>query len=127
MKECAIDFERAVVTDYQAPEVSEPADRAFNDPAFSISAQRAAILRGRANAIFLVRADQFDPAPPQTTPQRIAVVSFVGYHAYRLLPRPARAMAAAYADRRERRFREPDFRRGCRVKLVSQRNTLAVD
>jgi hypothetical protein len=54
MKECSIDFERAVVTDYQAPEVSEPADCAFNDPAFSVSVQRAAILRGRANAIFLV-------------------------------------------------------------------------
>jgi hypothetical protein len=88
MKECSIDFERAVVTDYQAPEVSGPADCAFNDPAFSVSVQRAAILRGRANAIFLVWADQFDPAPPQTIPQRIAVVSFVRDHAHRLLPRP---------------------------------------
>lgn len=32
-------------------------------------------------------------------------------------------MAPPYADGRERRFREPDFRRGCRVKVVSQRNT----
>ena len=61
MRECAIDFERAVVTYYQAPEVSQPADRAFNDPALAVSAQCAAILRGRTNAIFLIRADQFDP------------------------------------------------------------------
>jgi len=58
-----------------------------------------------ANTIALVRADQFDPAPSQTIPQRIAVVRFVGNHAHRLLARPARAMSAAYADRRERRFR----------------------
>jgi len=36
-------------------------------------------------------------------------------------------MTPSYPDGRERRLREPDFRRGCRVKVVSQRNTLAVD
>src|SRR6266852_6970598 len=36
-------------------------------------------------------------------------------------------MSAAYADRRECGLRKPDFRRGGRVKVVSQRNTLAVD
>jgi len=36
-------------------------------------------------------------------------------------------MSPPYADRRERRFREPDLRRGCRVKVVSQRKTRAVD
>jgi len=30
-------------------------------------------------------------------------------------------MTPPYPDRRERRFREPDFRRGCRVKELSQR------
>ena len=127
MKERAIDFERAVVAHHQAAEVSQPADGTFHDPPFSIATQCAAILCCGANTIALVRADQFDPAPSQTIPQRIAVVRFVGNHAHRLLTRPARAMSAAYADRRKRRFREPDFRRGCRVKLVSQRNTLAVD
>jgi hypothetical protein len=32
-----------------------------------------------------------------------------------------------YPDRLERPLRQPDFRRGCRVKVVSQRNTHAVD
>src|SRR5271169_6144282 len=36
-------------------------------------------------------------------------------------------MTPPYPDRRERRFRECDFPRGCRVKGVSQRNTAAVD
>jgi hypothetical protein len=36
-------------------------------------------------------------------------------------------MTPSYPDRRERRFRELDFRRGCRVKVVSQRKTAAVD
>src|SRR5712691_8451353 len=54
-------------------------------------------------------------------------LGFVGDHPQRFLPRTARAMPSAYADRPERRLREPDFRRGGRVKVVSQRNTLAVD
>src|SRR5580693_3457625 len=36
-------------------------------------------------------------------------------------------MTSSSPDRRERRLRELDFRRGCRVKVVSQRNTAAVD
>src|SRR5271157_2490485 len=127
MKERAVDLERAVVAHQQAAEVPQPADGAFNDPAFSVSAQRPAILRGRTYPILLVRADQFNATPSQAIPQWIAVVSFVGNHAHRLLAWSARSMLAAYADRCERRFRQPDFRRGCRVKLVSQRNTLAVD
>src|ERR1700681_4078240 len=36
-------------------------------------------------------------------------------------------MTSPYPDRRQRRFRECDFPRGCRVKGVSQRKTAAVD
>jgi len=36
-------------------------------------------------------------------------------------------MTPPYADRGQRRFREFDFRRGCRVKVLSQRKTAAVD
>ena len=127
MKKGAIDLERTVVANYQAPEVAEPADRAFDHPASSVPAQRSAILRGRTNAILLVRTDQFDPATPQTSTQRIAVVRSVGNHPFRLLARTPRVMPPAYADRRQRRLREPDLRRGCRTKVLSQRNTLAVD
>jgi len=127
MKERAIDCERTVVAHNQAPEVSQPGVGAFHDPSPSVAPQRSAILGCGPNAIPLVRTDQFDTPLPQAFPQRIAVVRFIGDHPHRLLPRTARAMAPSYPDGRQRRFREPDFRRGCRVKVVSQRKTAAVD
>src|SRR6266568_4662783 len=127
MKERPVDLQRAVVAHDQTPVIPQPADGTFHDPTPPVSPQRATILRRRTNAILLVRTDQLDAALPQPLAQRIAVVGFVGNHAHRLLPRSARLMASAYADRRERGLREPDFRRGCRVKVVSQRNTRAVD
>src|SRR6202521_4690811 len=74
-----------------------------------------------------MRYDQFDTPLPQAFAQRIAVIGFVGDYPHRLLPRSARVMTPPYPDRRERRFRERDFPRGRRVKVVSQRNTAAVD
>src|SRR6266851_3799793 len=127
MKECAKDCERAVVAHHQALDVSEPGVGAFDDPAPPVTPQGSAILRRGPHAILLVRTDQFDPALPETLPQRIAGISFVGNHAERLLARTARAMTSTYSDRRERRLRELDFRRGCGVKVVSQRKTAAVD
>ena len=127
MKERAIDSERTIVTHNQTTEVAQPSVGAFHDPSPSISSQGSAILGCRPNAILLVRADQFDPPTPQALPQRIAVVRLIGNHSHRLLPRTARVMTPCYPDRRERRLREFDFRRGCRVKVVSQRKTAAVD
>src|SRR3977135_3286615 len=127
MKECAIDGERAVVPHDQAPEVSEPGVGAFDNPSPAVAPQRSAILSCGPNTIPLVRADQFDPAPPQAFPQRIHVIGFVGNHPHRLLPWTTRVMTPTYSDRRQRDLRELDFRRGCRVKVVSQRKTAAVD
>src|SRR6202162_5377204 len=127
MKKSAIDRERTVVAHDQASEVSQPGIGAFHDPSSLVTSQDSSVLGCRSHAILLVRADQFDSALPQALPQRIAVVGFVGNHAHRLLPRTARVMAPCYSDRRERRLREFDFRRGCRVKVVSQRKTAAVD
>src|SRR5712692_3796589 len=127
MKERAIYRERAVVAHHQAAEVSEPGVGAFDDPATPVPPQRSAILRRRFLAVGAMRRDQFDSAPCQPLAQRIAIVGFVGDHPHRFLPRTPCTMTPTYADRRERRFREADFRRGCRVKVVSQRNTLAVD
>src|SRR5882762_1533004 len=127
MKERAIDRERAVVAHHQAAEVSEPGVGAFDDPATPVPPQRSAILRRRFLAVGAMRRDQFDSAPCQPLAQRIAVVGFVGDHSQRFLPRTPGTMTPTYADRRERRFREPDFRRGCRVKVLSQRKTAAVD
>ncbi len=127
MKERPVDVERAVIPHHQTSEVAEPTDGALDDPAPSATPQLAPVLRGRTNTILLVWADQLDAAAPQAVPQRIAVVGFVGNHPRGLLPGPPGTMPPPYVDRRQRPLCEPDFRRGCRVKVVSQRNTRAVD
>ena len=68
MKEGTIDGEQAVVAHDQAPEVSEPGVGALNDPATPVAPQRSTVLRGRTNAILLVRTDQLDSATLQTIP-----------------------------------------------------------
>jgi len=64
MKERPVDLERAVIAHDQAPEVSQPADGALDDPTPPVPPQRPAILRGRTYPIFLVRADQLNAALP---------------------------------------------------------------
>ena len=127
MKERPVNGQRAIIADREAAEVAQPGDGALDAPAPPVPTQFAPALRGRTHAIPLVRADQLDAASPQAVAKRIAVVSPVGDHPLRFLSRMARTMSPPYADRRERRFREPDLRRGCRVKVVSQRKTRAVD
>src|SRR6267378_740506 len=127
MKECAVNRKRAVITNHQRAEVAEPREGALDFPASAVTSQRSSVLGHRFASITAMRCDQFDPARLQSLSQRVAVVSTVGNQAQRFLPRPPRVGSAAYADRRERRFREPRFVRGCRTKVLSQRKTLAVD
>jgi hypothetical protein len=127
MKERAVDVQRAVVAHDQSPEIAEPADRALDDPTSPVAPQLAPILGGRTNPPLSMGTDQLETATPQAFSQRITVVRLVCDDPHQLLPRTSRAMPPSYADRRQRFFREPDFCRGCRGKVVSQRNTLAVD
>src|ERR1700675_2755215 len=127
MKESAIDRERAVVAHDQSPEVTEPGVGSFDNPSPPVAPQRSTVLCRRFFSIAAMRHDQFDTPLPQAFAQRIAVIGFVGDHPERFLPRSAPVMTPCYPDRCERRFRECDFPRGCRVKGVSQRNTAAVD
>src|SRR6266853_2202612 len=127
MKEGAIDCERAIVTHHQATEVAEQGVSAFDDPTPLVTSQGATILRRRFLPVRAMRDNQFDASSCQPLTQRITVVGLVGDHPHGLLSRPTRTMTPTYADRRKRGFREPDFRRGCRVKVVSQRKTAAVD
>src|SRR6516165_7670416 len=127
MKESFINSDGTVVANDQSAKVAEPRQGAFNLPAAPVTAQRPAILRLRFAAIPAVRCDQFDSSRRQPLAQRVAVVSAIGYDPLGFLAWPPRAMSPGHADRRERFFREPDFIRGGRVKLLSQRNTLAVD
>src|SRR3989475_6539810 len=120
MKERPVDRERAVIAHHQAAKVSEPGVGAFDDPTALVPPQRSTILCRGFLAVRAMRRDQFDSAPRQPLAQRIAVVGFVGDHPHRLLPGTPGTMTPAYADRRERGFREPDFRRGCSVKVLSR-------
>jgi hypothetical protein len=127
MKERFIDVDRAIVGNDQSGEVAEPGEGAFHLLTTPVSTQRSTILGARLAAIAAVRRYQFDSSCRQPLAQRIAVVRAIGNHTRRFLAWPAAAMSSAHADRRECFFREPDLVRRGRVKLLSQRNALAVD
>jgi hypothetical protein len=127
MKESFIDCGRAIVANDQTAKVSEPGKGALHFPTAPIAAQRSTVLGARLAAIPTMRRDQFDPACRQPLAQWIAVVGAIGNHTLGFLTWPSTALSPAHTNRRERFFREPDFVGRCRVKLLSQRNTLAVD
>jgi len=127
MKESFVDDVRAIVANDQATKVAEPGEGAFHLPATPIAAQSPTVLGTRLAAVPAVRCDQLDSSCRQPLAQRIAVVSAIGDHPQRFLAWSAAATPPGHVDRRERLFREPDFVGGRRVKLLSQRNTLAVD
>ena len=127
MKEALVDGQRAVIAHDESAEVAEPGEGAFHDPPSLVAAQGSSVLRRRPAPILPMRGDQLDAARRQLLTQRIAIVAAIGDQAERLLPRATGVMPTPYADRRERRRDEPDLRRGCSLKVVSQRNTRAVD
>jgi hypothetical protein len=127
MKESLVNLQRAIVAHDQSAEVAQPSEGAFYRPAPPVSPEGPAVLRRGLAPIFAVRSDQLDAAPGQLPPQRITVVAPVGNQALRLLPGTTGVMPPSYPDRRERRLDEFDFRWGRSVKVVSQRNTRAVD
>ena len=127
MKESFINGDRAIVANDQSAEIAEPRQGAFHLPATLVAAQRPAILRARLAAIPAMRCNQFDPPSRQPVAQRVAVIGAIGNHTLWFLTGTPAAISPGHTDRRERFFREPDFVRGGRVKLLSQRNTLAVD
>ena len=127
MKKATIDRQRTIVAYSQSAEVAQPGDGAFDNPSPLVAPQGATILRRWLAPTFAVRDDQFDTAATQLSAQPIAIVAAIHDHALGFLSRSPRPMLPPYADRRERFLDERDFRRGCRVKVVSQRNTLAVD
>ena len=127
MKESLVNGKRAVVAHHQSAEVAEPREGTFHDPSSLVAPQRPTVLRRRFASVLPMRHDQLDAACRQLLAQGVAIVTAVGDQAARLLPRTTAAMPVPYTDRLERRRDEPDLRRGSSVKVVSQRNTRAVD
>ena len=127
MKERLVNVKRAIVAHDESAEVAEPSKGAFHGPPSLIAAQRSAILGWGLAPVLAMRCDQLDAARRQLLSQRIAIVAAVGDEANRLLPRLPGSMPSPYTNVRERRFDEFDLGGGGRVKVVSQRKTLAVD
>jgi len=127
MKERFISRDRAVIANDQSPIVAKPREGALDFPTTTVATQGTTVLRPRFAAIPAMRRDQFNALRRQLRAQWIAVVGTVGNDA----PHPRTWLAAPtplpHADRGEGLFRQPDFVRGRREKLLSQRNTLAVD
>jgi hypothetical protein len=127
MNERLVDSERAIVAHHESPEVAKPGDAALDDPALLVTPQQAPVLRRRPATVRAVRSNQGHTATPQPFAQRVAVVALVGNYPRGFLPGASALVPPPDSDRLKRFFREPDFRRGSRVKSDSQRNTAAVD
>src|SRR6187431_1429254 len=64
-----------LVASHESSEGLEPADGAFDDPAFSITPQWSSVLGRRSNTAAAMRADQLDPTVSQSLTQGITVGS----------------------------------------------------
>ena len=111
---------------HQPSKVSPPRKGSFNGPPSLVATQCAPILRRRFGAIFSMWTDQLDAPSGQPSPQRIRIGGFIVDETLRIFPRPT-PTGSRHPDPLQRRLDQRDFRRGCRVQVVSQRKTLAVD
>ena len=127
MKESFVNGDRAIVAHDQTAKVAQPRKGALHLPATSVATQGATVLGARFAAIPAMWGNQFDAAGRQLCLQRITIESAIGNDTPHFLPRPSAMVPPAHADRGERFLREPDLIGRRRVKLLSQRNTLAVD
>jgi hypothetical protein len=126
VKERIINHNITIPADNQPTIIAQPGKRTFDFPSAPVPSQFTAIMIMPVLIVAAVRADQFDAASGQTPAQRVAVIRFVGNDPTRVFSRAASAFLRD-GNLIYRFFEERDFRRGRRVQVVSQRNTLAVD
>jgi len=127
MKESPINRQRAIVTSGQSPVVAQPSEGALDDPPPLVAPQRSAILCRRLALTLAMLNDRFNPATTQLLAHSVAIGASVHGHPHGFLYRSSGAMPPSYADPLDRFLDELDVRRGCRVKVVSQSETLAID
>ena len=126
MKERTVNDNISILTNNQSPIVPEPSERAFNLPSALVTPHFAPVMILAIFVIAPIRADQFDSTLGQTFTKPVAVVALIGNEPLGIFPRPT----ASFTRNRYRCKCSVDefyFRRGRRVQVVSQRNTLAVD
>ena len=112
------------MADQQTSELPEPCIGAFDDPTTFVAPQFAAIVVSPFLIVVPIGSNQFDAPllPPPT--QGIGVISAVGDHSLRFLPRPA--FGPGDANFFERGVRKCNFCRRGTFQPNSQRNTLTV-
>jgi hypothetical protein len=126
MKQGGEDVDATFVPDDETAEVVDPADRALDLPPPLVPTELAPILMGRDRVVAPTRNDRLDPAVDKALPSSIAIESAIGDQTIGVFPRSTRMMRPGDRDRVERRFEEPDFRRGRRVQVNSDRSTRAI-
>ena len=126
MKERVIHNNITVPADNQSATISQPGKSPLNFIATSITPHLAAIIIFLLFVVASVRANQINIPLPQSLTKSIAIVSLVGNQAFGIFSGSASAFTR-HSDIVQRFFEQLDFRRGRRVQVVSQRNTLAVD
>jgi hypothetical protein len=126
MKKCTIDNYVSVVSHYESAAIAQPRKCAFDFVSSLVAAEFAAILRAFLLAIGTMRADKFYTLLSKTFSQWIRIVASIGNETLGFAFGSTRS-ATRHSYCFECLFDEFDFRRGRRVQVVSQRNTLAVD
>ena len=126
MKEGLVNLNMALVPDNQASKIADPGKGALDFPPFFVAPELSAVLRLRFTSVFTMRRNQINFKPLQPLAQRITVIATVGNQSLRPLFGPP-SSTARHFDRFQGRLSQRYFRRRCRGKGASQRNTFAVD
>src|SRR5215831_10445491 len=77
------------MTNQQATKLSQPRVGPLHDPATLVTPQFAPVLIPSPFVVLAIGGNQFDASFPQALPQRVGIVSGIGNHTLRLLPRAA--------------------------------------
>jgi len=126
MKKSIIYSNITIPADHQSAIISEPSKCSLNFPTALITSQLAAVIIFLLLVVATVRTNQLNTTQLKSPPQRITIISFVSNQTLGFLARPTSPFSG-YSNVIYRFFKELDLRRGRRVQVVSQRNTLAVD
>ena len=125
MKKRFVHGNMPIPTDDQSAEVLQPGECPLDRPSSLIPPQFAAIVIFLFLIVLAVRAYQLDTATFQPFTQRVAVVPLVCNDTPRIFPGAASPFTRN-GNRLDGCLQQLHFRRGRRVQVVSDRNTLAV-
>jgi len=126
MKERIINDNITIPSDNESATISQPGKSPLDLITTSITPHFAAIIVFLLFVVAPVRANHIDTPLFQSLTKPIAIISLVGNQAFGIFSGSASTFAR-HSDIIQRLFEQLDFRRGRRVQVVSQRNTLAVD